>query len=256
MAETVRGGDIAGSRRAVTAADVAKRSQPGSGGPGSFVFVAGGRSLSYLASEGDSLTRSLWRIETAGNASARVVARPPGGGDDDANVSREEALRRERSRSRAVGITHVVYALNKDIAIMPIRGDLYVERDGAGELERITKSPEPEIDPQLNAEGSKVAFVRGGELYAIDLTSRKETKLTEGATEGVTHGLAEFIAQEEMSRSTGFWWSPDGSKIAYQETDERHIPSYVITHQGGKEFSTESHRYPFSGASVRARSVI
>jgi dipeptidyl-peptidase-4 len=248
MEETVLGGDVPGTRRSVTAADVAKRSHPGSGGPASFVFVAGGRELSYLAPEGDSLTRSLWRIETTGNAPARVVARPPGGGDDDANVSREEALRRERSRTRAVGITHVVYAVNKDIAIMPIRGDLYLQREGAGELERITKTAEPEIDPQLSADGSKVAFVRGGELYTIDLSTRKETKLTEGATEGVTHGLAEFIAQEEMSRSTGFWWAPDGSKIAYQETDERHIPSYVIAHQGGKEFSTETHRYPFSGA--------
>ena len=52
-----------------------------------------------------------------------------------------------------------------------------------------------------------------------------------------------------MDRSTGFWWAPDGSKIAYQETDERHIPLYSIIHQGGNDYSVETHRYPFPGQS-------
>ena len=35
-------------------------------------------------------------------------------------------------------------------------------------------------------------------------------QLTFGAQEsGRTHGLAEYIAQEEMGRQQGFWWSPD-----------------------------------------------
>ena len=93
-----------------------------------------------------------------------------------------------------------------------------------------------------------VAFVRDNELHVIDLSDKKDVQLTEGATDGLTHGLAEFMAQEEMGRSTGFWWSPDGAMIAYQETDERHIPFFTISHQGGSNYSVETHRYPFPGA--------
>jgi dipeptidyl-peptidase 4 len=48
---------------------------------------------------------------------------------------------------------------------------------------------------------------------------------------GLTHGLAEYIAQEEMGRSHGFWWSPD-SRFGFEEVDETHIPVYRIVHQG------------------------
>ena len=82
----------------------------------------------------------------------------------------------------------------------------------------------------------------------MNVESRREVQLSKGAAEGLTHGLAEFIAQEELGRFTGFWWSPDGAKIAYQQTDERNIPVYTIAHQGGPEYSTETHRYPFAGA--------
>jgi dipeptidyl-peptidase-4 len=63
--------------------------------------------------------------------------------------------------------------------------------------------------------------------------------------------LAEYVAQEELDRREGFWWSPDGQWIAFTEVDERHIPLYVITHQGkattGPE-AREEHHYPFAGA--------
>jgi dipeptidyl-peptidase 4 len=63
--------------------------------------------------------------------------------------------------------------------------------------------------------------------------------------------LAEYIAQEEMGRCRGYWWSPDSRQIAFIEADETHIPIYHIVHQGkamtGAE-AEEQHRYPFAGA--------
>jgi dipeptidyl-peptidase 4 len=237
---------IAGGRRGVDASAVAKLPAPGTVAPGSFAFTPDGKSLTYLKAESASLSRVLWKVDIAGGE-PRVIARPPGSGDTDANVSKEEALRRERQRVRDTGITQVIRAKKADVAIIPLGGDLYVLKGSAGPLERLTEDKSPEIDPQLNDDGSKVAFVRDNELFALDLASKKEARLSQGAVEGVTHGPAEFMAQEEMGRFSGFWWSPDGSKIAYQETDERHIPIYSIVHQGG-DYSVETHRYPFPGA--------
>lgn len=234
-------------RRAVDAEAVARQPAPGTVVPGAIAFTPDGRSLSYLKAESpDSLSRVLWRVELP-DGEPRIVARPPHGGDTDANVSREEALRRERQRLRETGITQVVRAEKADVTIIPLSGDIFVQSQD-GPLRRLTETPMPEIDPKPSRDGSHVAFVRDGDLHAIDLNSGQATRLTTGAEAGLTHGLADYIAQEEMDRFTGFWWSPDGRRIAFQEADERHIPLYTIAHQGGSEFSVETHHYPFAGA--------
>ena len=64
---------------------------------------------------------------------------------------------------------------------------------------------------------------------------------------GITNGLAEFVAQEEMGRGEGFWWSPDGRYLAFERADTRHIPIYPILHQGKDTVDVEEHAYPFPG---------
>jgi len=77
-------------------------------------------------------------------------------------------------------------------------------------------------------------------------------QVTSGARgTAVSHGLADFIAQEEMNRYEGYWLSPDGSQVAFEEVDESHIPVYRIVHQGSDavgEGAQEDHHYPFAGA--------
>lgn len=229
------------------AATVARRPAPGTVVPGGIEFTPDGKAVAYLKSESNSLDRVLWRAETDGKTAPRVVARPPGAGNTDANVSPEEALRRERMRQVDTGITSAVLAAKADVAVFPLNGDLYLQR-GTGPLERLTETEAPEIDPKPSPDGSKVAFVRDKELYVLDLASKKETRLSHGANETVSHGLAEFMAQEEMARHTGYWWSPDGQRIAYQETDEKPVALFSIVHDGAAKPSVETHRYPFPGA--------
>lgn len=227
---------------------VARLPFPGTVTPSEVAFTPDGSAVTYLMPERpDSLSRVGWRAELTNDREPRIVARPPGEGTTEGNVSKEEELRRERQRLRATGIAQVVRAAGADVAIFPLNGDLYLQR-GDGPLEQLTSTPSPEIDPKPNADASRIAYARDGELHVMDVADRRETRLTDDAQEGIANGLAEYIAQEELDRSSGFWWSPDGARIAYQQTDERHIPAYTITHHGDDPYERETHRYPFAGA--------
>ncbi|MBI1950069.1 MAG: S9 family peptidase [Acidobacteria bacterium] len=230
----------------LTLARVARYPPPGTRIPGGFRFGHDGRYLYFLGLEGGGSARALFREEVA-TGDREIVARPPqAASPSESGLTPEEILRRERQRIQEKGITLYALAARADVAVFDWRGDVYLVRPGQDPL-RLTETPASEIDPQLSPGGTRLAFARDGDLYVLDLASLEETRLTEGARDGVSHGIAEYIAQEEMDRSSGFWWSPDGSRIAYAEVDETGVPVYPIVHQGKAEREVESTRYPFAG---------
>src|SRR5919198_179644 len=225
----------------LTVADVARYPRPGTAIPGRIAYTPDGRSVTYLFSDRGDLTRDLWRLDLATGRREKAFE-PPGQGVTDQNVSREEALRRERLRLRETGVTDHVWAEAAPVMLVPLRGDLYrVEAAGAPAL-----VASGAVDPKLSRDGSRIFFVRDGELWSVDGCG--ERRLTSGAEPGLTNGLAEYIAQEELGRLTGYWPSPDGRLVAFEQADERHIPIYPIVHQGQYAVEVEEHRYPFAGA--------
>lgn len=228
----------------ITLADVASFPRPGTTIPANFQFTPDGRGLCYLFSADGSLVRSLWYMDLE-TGERRILAGPEAGQTDERALSREEELRRERARMRELGVTAYEWAREGNVLLVPSGGRLLVSRDG--EPLRALPGIEGAIDPHLNRTGTQVAFVRDGELFVADTDGAGMRQLTSGAEDGLTHGLAEFIAQEELDRSEGFWWAPDGSRITFVRADSRHIPRFVIVHQGGDRVELEEHRYPFAG---------
>ena len=53
-----------------------------------------------------------------------------------------------------------------------------------------------------------------------DLANNTEKALTSDGGGPIKNGMAEFVAQEEMDRSTGYWWAPDERHIAFARVDE------------------------------------
>ena len=107
---------------------------------------------------------------------------------------------------------------------------------------------EAAVEPTLSPDGGSVSFVRDGNLHVLDRESGELTRPTNEAEDGLTLGLADYIAQEEFGQLRGHWWSRDAQQIALVRVDSRHIPEYPIVHQGMDRPEVERHRYPFSGA--------
>lgn len=230
----------------ITIEQVASFPRPGMAIPASIRFTPRGDAITYLFSESGTLVRSLWRYDLA-TGERTVLAGPSPASTDETALSREEELRRERARLRELGVTSYQFARDADppVLLVPLDGALHVSVDG--EPLRQLEGTSGAIDPRLSRDGRRVAFVRDGELFAADVAGGPPRQLTEGAEEGLTHGLAEFIAQEELDRDEGYWWNPAGDRIAFARADTRHIAKYPIVHQGKDSIDIEEHRYPFAG---------
>ncbi len=232
-------------------ADVARYPRPGMDAPSGVEFTPDSRKVAYLWSADGSLAQELWTYDLDSKTRQQVTELASSTTSQAGQFSLDEELRRERSRQRKSGVTSYQFAQAAEgtppTLLIPFDGRLYLAH---GE-ESLTPLPGSEgaIDARLSPNGSHVAFVRSGELEVITTDGTGQPRvLTSGAVNGVTNGVAEYIAQEEMGRSAGYWWSPDGARLAFVCADSRHIPLYPIVHQGTEHVTVEEHRYPFAGA--------
>jgi dipeptidyl-peptidase-4 len=165
------------------------------------------------------------------------------GGEE--KLTAEEKSRRERERQSLRGFT--TFSLSKDgtkiLVVLSSRLYVIARADAS-----VTELPgQSWIDARFSPDGRAVAAVRGGELHVITLESKTDVALTSGATETIQHGTAEFVAQEEMDRHEGFWWSPDSKSIAYQETDNTGVETRFIADPLHPETPPAKNFYPRAG---------
>ena len=190
------------------------------GKPRSIKFVPDGSAALFLrASSPDSFVQNLYEWDTeSGEERVLLTAEQILSGAEE-SLSVDELARRERMRMSARGIASYQLSEDGQRILVPLSGRLFVvEREGGKVRELLSEGGYP-LDPRFSEDAAKVACVRDGELYVIDVVSGTERKLTTGAGGSITNGLSEFVAQEEMGRFAGYWWSPDGAHLAYQQTD-------------------------------------
>jgi dipeptidyl-peptidase 4 len=244
--------------RPITFRDIAHLPSPGMNTPVDMRFSPDGRLVTYLFSSDGTMSRELWAHDRQTGREWRLLE-PEEGSE---RLTREEELRRERQRQYAGGVTGHAWSETGDTLLVKTGAGALVRRGMTGGF-RTIGGGQGVVDPRLNRDGTAVAYVRDGELYTQDLTdtNSEPRRLTFDASaadeygdRAVTNGLAEFVAQEEMGRSAGFWWSPLGDQIAFEQADSSTIPYYFIVHPGTDDVQIEAHRYPFAGkANARVR---
>lgn len=161
-------------------------------------------------------------------------------------LSAEEKNRRERAREYGSGIISYSW-VGEDLLLFPLGGDLYLYNLSTKTSRQVTATKGFETDPKVSADGNFVAYVRENNLYIKNLKSGLERQLTDGATDLIRNATASFVVQEELDRSTGYWLSPDASKIAYTQIDESPIAVETRIEYGANAIGTVSQRYPFAG---------
>ena len=203
-----------------------------------------GKLVTYLQSESQGDTMALFAFDVA-SREHRVLVRAADLTDTSKPMSREEELRRERQRKRIKGVTAYVWAERSPVMLLPLGGNVFI-RKADGTIHQLTDTKTPAIDPKLCSDGTRVAFVRGSELYLVEVASGTERQLTRGAPDGVTRGQSDFIGQEEFGEPSGLWWAPGCDRIAYLEVDERQVTEIpIMGYRQGHDL--QHHRYPRSG---------
>ena len=217
------------------------------GAPESVRVTPDGREVLFLRSGGRDFVRDLFAFDVAtGSERLLLTAAEVLGGAEEA-LTVEERARRQRLRMAARGIA--TFQLSPDGAriLFPLSGRLYVFERATRSVRALSDEGGAPIDPRWSPDGSRVACVREGELHVIDVASGAQRRITTGATAGITHATAEFVAQEEMDRMEGYWWSPDTRTLAYQETDEREVERFQIADPMHPERAPDAFAYPRAG---------
>ncbi|GAB4193228.1 MAG: S9 family peptidase [Wenzhouxiangellaceae bacterium] len=172
---------------------------------------------------------------------------------DAGELSDEEKARRERQRLAGLrGIVNYTWSRDGRFVLFPLAGDIYLYAvDGAAgdnRVQRVTTTEGFETDPQVSPDGRYIAYIRDQNLYINDWRNGKERALTHDGGGALKNGMAEFIAQEEMARHTGYWWSPDSQRIAFLQVDESPVPVTRRYEIEADDIRIIEQRYPYAGA--------
>jgi dipeptidyl-peptidase-4 len=215
--------------------------------PRALTLSPDGRHIAYLKPRAeDALRADLW-IQPVDGGAERMAVDSLALSSGPVTLSEAELQRRERARlMSARGIVEYGWTPDGTGFLVPLDGDLWLA-PLEGAPRRLTESGESEVDAKLSPDGRYASFVRAQNLYLFDLAANRERALTTGGGGTLSYGLAEFVAQEEMKRTTGQWWAPDSTRLAVARVDEADVKIAVRAAIGSDGTKVTEQRYPFAG---------
>ena len=134
--------------------------------------------------------------------------------------------------------------------LLTIAADLYFYDITAGRAVRLTATPGEEEEATFSPDGRQVAFVRAFNLFVVDVATAREQALTSDGSAELLNGKLDWLYQEEIygrGRFRGYWWSPDSSRLAYLQLNERPVPEYTVVDHIPYRPTVEVTDYPKAG---------
>ncbi len=203
--------------------------EPGGAVPEAPSWAPGGRLLAYLWDDGNG--KALWLLDVEGRSRSPLV--------------------RESEEEGGLELGDYHFSPDGRHILLESGGDLHLLEVASGSVRRLTSTVEEEQDPKFSPDSSTVAFVRDFDLFVLELASGRERALTTGGSEGeLLNGVTDWVYWEEIwgRDSTGYWWSPNGDRIAYYQFDESPVGRYPLVDFTTVPYPTVTEqRYPKAG---------
>lgn len=206
-----------------------------------------GKQVLFLRSPAKNPKRSLFEFDVATGKTRELLTADAllKGGEE--KLTPEEKARRERMRVSAGGFADFHMDETGRFLLLPLSGKLFIYDRTEGKTRELKTPAGTIIDPKWSRDGKWIGYVRDHDVYVYELASDKETAVTRGGTEVKTHGLAEFVAQEEMGRFSGYWWSPDSKFIAFEEADHEGVETWYVADPAKPDEKPLQQYYPRPG---------
>jgi dipeptidyl-peptidase 4 len=200
------------------------------GRPTSVKFLPDGSKVLFLRATADDSALSLYEFDLSTKKERELLTPAQLLRGVEESLSPEEKARRERMRVSTKGLTS--YQLSKSGAqlLLSYSGSIYIFSLVDGTIKEVATKVEGNapFDPKFSPNEELVSFVRGNELWVTNIKTTKTKQITSGATALKTHAQAEFVAQEEMDRSDGYWWSPSSLQLLYEEANAEGVEQIYL----------------------------
>ncbi len=225
--------------------------------PSHMKFAPDGKHIAWLqVAEDDRERLDLWLYDVAAGSTRQILDASIVG--QSGILSDAEKAERERKRQFTGGVTNYHWHPDSSRIAVEIDGMFYMLTPDSDTLTPLTKPGTRQTHPTFSPDGQTLAFIRDYNIWLLDLAGAangSERAFTSDGNELRHFGLPEFIAQEEMHRFDGYWWSSDSSALVYTCVDNSTIAVSQRYEIDADDFRVIEQRYPYAGASNAATTL-
>lgn len=215
--------------------------------PRSMSWSPEGDKLAFIWNAEGEVFYDIYIYETRGGRLRKLTEAGALSGSDKSVLSRAELDRLSTLRRSGSGIFSYIWSPDGESILFPLKGDLYLIDVDSGSTRRLFRTKASETDPAFSPRGSMISFIRDNDIWTLDLESGTTIQLTDTGSETLYNGLGDYVDYEEVGIERAYWWSPDGSKIAYFQTDVSMVRELLVPDYRGRFVEARKQARPVAG---------